>query len=476
MTVDASHQIRGLLPIRFGGSGNVKGYVPGAATPWAYYPSNFASGGTTPATWGALVKLNGTYPTVTMTTTATDRVIGVVLGTYDVNTGAVTFGVDVPADAVGAIAQVGVVDVLFHGSGSPGQFVIPSTTLGQASAVDGMRNNAVGMLLESVTSGHTAKVLLVNALGSISAGCNFQLGPSYPGDVAVQGTTGLTADAAHQHLREPDANGIKPLATASASSANGGHVAANAIDGSSGTYWESTGSVSGQHLDIDLGMGRFVTRWVMTQQGNGGNSFASYDLQWSDNGSAWTTYQTRTGNGPGVTDEADDIGLNHRYWRMLFGSATGNVQVQEVTIYTLPYPVIDSTTGVAFPALLGTGTRNGSNFLRDDGTWVAGGFANPMTTQDDIIIGGASGAPTRLAKGSDSTVLTIDATTHHITWETPSSGFTNPMTTKGDLIVGDTGGAAIRKGIGSDTQVLTADAASTGGMKWAAAAGGLTLP
>jgi hypothetical protein len=52
-----------------------------------------------------------------------------------------------------------------------------------------------------------------------------------------------------------------------------------------------------------------------------------------------------------------------------------------------------------------------------------------------------------------------------------TSGFANPMTTKGDLIVGDTGGSPIRKAIGTDGFVLTADAASTGGMKWAAAGG-----
>lgn len=54
------------------------------------------------------------------------------------------------------------------------------------------------------------------------------------------------------------------------------------------------------------------------------------------------------------------------------------------------------------------------------------------------------------------------------------SGFANPMTTKGDIIIGDTGGSPIRKAVGSDTQVLTADSASTGGIKWAAAGGGVT--
>src|SRR5437879_4931507 len=54
------------------------------------------------------------------------------------------------------------------------------------------------------------------------------------------------------------------------------------------------------------------------------------------------------------------------------------------------------------------------------------GFSNPMTTQDDLLIGGASGAAARLGKGSDGQVLTVDPTTHHLLWATPASGFANP--------------------------------------------------
>lgn len=87
-------------------------------------------------------------------------------------------------------------------------------------------------------------------------------------------------------------------------------------------------------------------------------------------------------------------------------------------------------------------------------------FANPMTTQDDIIVGGASpaGGPTRLGKGSDGQVLTVDPTTHHLVWASPTGGMSNPMTTVGDLIVGGTvtGGVAApaRLGVGTATQLL----------------------
>jgi Major tropism determinant N-terminal domain len=101
--------------------------------------------------------------------------------------------------------------------------------------------------------------------------------------------------------------------------------------------------------------------------------------------------------------------------------------------------------------------------------YVSSGFTNPMTTQDDIIVGGSAGAPARLAKGSDGQVLTVDPTTHHLLWATPGGGSV-PVTTKGDLFGYST--AAARIPVGSDTQVLTADSTQTLGVKWAAGGGG----
>jgi hypothetical protein len=49
-----------------------------------------------------------------------------------------------------------------------------------------------------------------------------------------------------------------------------------------------------------------------------------------------------------------------------------------------------------------------------------GGFANPMTTKGDIIIGGTSGAPARLGLGTSGQVLTVHS--GDPAWETPASG------------------------------------------------------
>lgn len=84
-------------------------------------------------------------------------------------------------------------------------------------------------------------------------------------------------------------------------------------------------------------------------------------------------------------------------------------------------------------------------------------FQNPMTTQDDLIVAAAAGAPARLGKGADSQVLTVDPATHHLLWATP---FSNPMTTQDDIIVAGAAGAATRLAKGADATVLTIDPAT----------------
>jgi hypothetical protein len=74
----------------------------------------------------------------------------------------------------------------------------------------------------------------------------------------------------------------------------------------------------------------------------------------------------------------------------------------------------------------------------------ASGFANPMTTVGDLILGGAAGAPARLAASTSGFVLTANGVGVAPSWQASAAGFVNPMTTVGDLIVGGTSGAATR--------------------------------
>jgi hypothetical protein len=93
-----------------------------------------------------------------------------------------------------------------------------------------------------------------------------------------------------------------------------------------------------------------------------------------------------------------------------------------------------------------------------------------MTTVGDMIIGGTAGAPSRLAAGTSTYVLTSNGAGVAPSWQAATGGFSNPMTTVGDLIVGGAAGAAGRMAAGTSGYVLT----STGpgnAPAWSAASG-----
>lgn len=75
------------------------------------------------------------------------------------------------------------------------------------------------------------------------------------------------------------------------------------------------------------------------------------------------------------------------------------------------------------------GAARAQLYVKSSGVWyiLNGGTAtrladNPLTTAGDLIVSGASGAPTRLAKGNDADVLTIDPATHLPVWAAPAGG------------------------------------------------------
>lgn len=100
-------------------------------------------------------------------------------------------------------------------------------------------------------------------------------------------------------------------------------------------------------------------------------------------------------------------------------------------------------------------------------TWVAvsQGLINPMTTQDDLIIGGSGGASARLAKGTDGQYLAVDPTTHHLIWRTVVATDVSGLSldslsdaiiasvADGDMIVYDSGSSAF-KNISSITPIV----------------------
>ena len=64
--------------------------------------------------------------------------------------------------------------------------------------------------------------------------------------------------------------------------------------------------------------------------------------------------------------------------------------------------------------------NNVINEIADNYSPSEAGMSNPMTTAGDIIVGGTSGAPTRLAKGTQGQVLSIGSS--GLEWANASSG------------------------------------------------------
>lgn len=70
------------------------------------------------------------------------------------------------------------------------------------------------------------------------------------------------------------------------------------------------------------------------------------------------------------------------------------------------------------------GTDTGILYRSNGSSWDtnSAGFTNPMTTAGDIIYGGASGLPTRLAGGTSTYVLTSNGATSAPSWQAGAAG------------------------------------------------------
>jgi hypothetical protein len=89
-----------------------------------------------------------------------------------------------------------------------------------------------------------------------------------------------------------------------------------------------------------------------------------------------------------------------------------------------------------------------------------GGYVDPLTTNGDMVVR-AAGVTTRLPVGSDGQALTVVSGAP--TW---TNGFTNPMTTAGDLIIGGVSGAPSRLAAGSYNAWQTLGISSAGAPEW----------
>lgn len=127
-------------------------------------------------------------------------------------------------------------------------------------------------------------------------------------------------------------------------------------------------------------------------------------------------------------------------------------------------------TAAQFLGALGTGILKNTTTTGVLSIAAAADLPSLLTTKGDL--GCFSTVPTRLGVGTDTYVLTADATkTCGYDWAVGGGGGgSSPLTTKGDIFGFSTVDA--RLPVGTDAYVLTADSTQTLGFKWAAATGG----
>lgn len=100
-----------------------------------------------------------------------------------------------------------------------------------------------------------------------------------------------------------------------------------------------------------------------------------------------------------------------------------------------------------------TGVSGTKLLLNNNGTTT---FNLGSDATGDTYYRNSSGYFTRLPAGTDGHVLTLASGIP--SWAAPTSGFANPMTTEGDLILATTGGTATRLAIGAEGTILRAGA------------------
>jgi hypothetical protein len=189
--------------------------------------------------------------------------------------------------------------------------------------------------------------------------------------------------------------------------------------------------------------------------------------------------------------------------RLALGT-TGQYLISNGTIPTWANLLVNlatQVTGNLSTGNLNSGTSASSmTFWRGDGQWATPpntGFPNPLTTLGDILVGGASGSPSRLPIGTNGqSLIANSAATFGMNWALPTllgtvttgtwnattiavvhggtgattapAAFTalSPLTIKGDLLSFSTLNA--RLPVGTNGQFLTANSTTSTGLQWSA--------
>jgi hypothetical protein len=145
---------------------------------------------------------------------------------------------------------------------------------------------------------------------------------------AVSGTANQTYDPVNRLYVNLGGYGPNRLTggTASASAAESGYSASNAVDGTTtgSSYWDAgygTPFPIWWQYDLGAGNARSLCKWSLWTYSN---QTQSGSISYSDDGASWSVATTFSGIGGSPAVLSYTPGVAHRYWRITFSSYTGN--------------------------------------------------------------------------------------------------------------------------------------------------------
>ena len=238
-------------------------------------------------------------------------------------------------------------------SDMPGRIVFWTTPDGSATPAERMRITQGG----NVGISTSTPIAKLDVNGTISASDAIQVsGSSLTCSSAIKGairysntssTIEFCQGAAWTDLRSSDiySDDLTTGRTAMGTyTYGGGGAGGNAalIDNTATSAADPNGINASQYFGVDFGAGnpRHIRKMtVKTNTGSGYSYAVTYNFQWSDDNSAWTTVGTMTiPAGAGVTTTSYfPVSAAHRYWRAYYSSGTtsGNAWLEEIEMMEL---------------------------------------------------------------------------------------------------------------------------------------------
>ena len=331
--LDLVTQVRGVLPQRFGGSGNGRGYATGVVKPCLNM-----TGSTLPLYSLVQLSLWGNDARVCLPVAEeSTAVLGVVVGRYANDDGVTLVEADASSPGSVAVMLAGTTKVLIDSRVTRGQYAYSAATAGQAKSLAVSKPGAFGTFQDSTSdsSPDVARVILGRTTQNWLFGSAAEISRSDFGDHVLAGDSGHIADAGHRHAREDDPTYVDRARNGRAvgiGRAIGGvwpHFEALAFDGDDATYYDAGpgAGVIGNWLSVDLGASYGVRFVRVLQPALDGNAATIFKVQTATTGYAtggedWTDVATRSVT---ATEELIDLdaAVSARYWRLLVSAGNG---------------------------------------------------------------------------------------------------------------------------------------------------------